>query len=118
ANEEMYIVQREEAQPENLVGDEEVAYVCPREAPARGAIASLLDRARIGAVFGAFDVEPSVAGERGAVAPHAGGGHAVEEVDAAAYAFDEVFREAHSHEIARAIGGQGVVDGFEDAIHV
>src|SRR5215203_3697344 len=48
-HEEMYIVQGEEAQAEDLVGQEEVAYVRAREARAAGAVALRVQRPSVGA---------------------------------------------------------------------
>src|SRR5688572_11763840 len=83
ANEEMYIVQREQAQAENLVGDEQVAQVRPREPSACTAGACVINGSLAPAELGALDVEPAVLGEDRAVAAHARGRDAVEQVDPA-----------------------------------
>src|SRR5437763_10795770 len=87
ANEEMYIVQGEQAQSEHLVGDEEVPQVTAGEPTTRGTIAIVVQRTRVAAKLGAFDVEPAVAREGGAVASHAGRRDAIEQVDTTAHAF-------------------------------
>ncbi|HJX76483.1 MAG TPA: hypothetical protein VJ247_08995, partial [Gaiella sp.] len=117
-DEEMYIVQGKQAKPEDLVGGEEVTDVAAREARARRAIALIIERARIGAKLGAFDVQAAVASERGTVSSHARRCDAVEEIDAAADAFDEVFGEADAHEVARPVAWELGIDDLEDAIHV
>src|SRR4051812_24495388 len=75
-HEEMYIVQRQEAEAEYLVGLPEVADVGAGEARAGCAVALRVDGALVRAELRAFDVEPAVAREHGAVAPHPRGGHA------------------------------------------
>src|SRR6185503_21060367 len=66
--------------------------------------------------FGALDVETAIRGEGGAVSAHARRGHAIEEIHPAAHALDEIFRKTDSHQVSRAIDGQGVSDDVEDAI--
>src|SRR5207245_2738845 len=88
------------------------------ESATGGAIALRVDRPAVGAKLGALDVEPAVARERGAVAAHACRGHAVEEIDAARYAFDEILREADAHQVAWPLARQLAVQELEDAIHV
>ena len=92
--------------PSSLVGREEVAEVGAREARAGGAVAVLVERPAVGAERRVADVEPAVAREGGAVAPHARGRHAVEQVDAAARPLDEVLGEADAHEVARPVARQ------------
>ena len=58
----MYIVQGEQAQLEYLVGDEEVSEVRPAESGAGRAMAIGVERPRVGAIFGALDVEAAVVG--------------------------------------------------------
>src|ERR1700730_11074770 len=60
--EEMYIVQGEEAEAEYLVRHEKVADVGPGESGAGGAVAIDVERLGIGPVFGALDVEAPVSG--------------------------------------------------------
>src|SRR4029077_20827277 len=93
-NEEMYIVQGKQAKAEDLVRGEEMPDVRARESAARRAVALLVERPLVEAELGPLDVEPAVAREGRAVAPHPRGGDAIEEVDAAAHALDEVFRKA------------------------
>src|ERR1041384_7659105 len=78
ANEEMYIVQGQQAKAEDLVRGVEVPEVGAREPRARGAVAALVQRPLVRAELGALDVEPPVGGERRAVAAHARGSHTVE----------------------------------------
>ena len=118
ADEEMYIVQGEQAQAEHLVGDVEVADVGAGESAARGALALVVERPRVGAELGALDVEAAVAREDGAVAAHARRCDAVEEIDAAEHALDEVLGKADAHEVARAVARELGVDDLEDAVHV
>src|SRR5262245_40844138 len=71
-HQKMYIVQGEQSQPEDLVGDEEVPDVRARESRTRDTVALLVQRPRVGSVLGALDVEPAGAGEDGTVAAHPG----------------------------------------------
>src|SRR5579872_4313761 len=98
----MYIVHGEKAQGEDLVAGHEMAQVGPGESAAGLAAAAVVERARILAVGGVAEDDPSGCGERGGVSSHPGGGHAVEQVDAAGDALDEVLGEAHAHKVARA----------------
>ena len=117
-DEEMYIVQGEQAKAEDLVRREEVPDVGARESAARRAVALRVERTPIGAKLGALDVETSIARERGTVASHPCRRDAIEKIHTASHAFHQVFRESHTHEIARPVRRQHVVDDFEDAIHV
>jgi hypothetical protein len=58
------------------------------------------------------------AGEEVAVARVARGHHAVEHVDAAGHAFDQVFRRAHAHQVARLVRRQPVRRVRHDAQHL
>src|SRR3982750_863478 len=103
---------------EDLVGDEEVADVRAREAPARRAVTFLVERSRIRPVLGALDVDPSIRRERGTVAAHACRRDAIEQVDAAAHAFYQILGKADAHQVAWTIGRKRAVDHLEDAVHV
>src|SRR5687768_10822685 len=113
----MYIVQGEEAQPEYLVGDEEVPDIGAAESYAGGAIAFRIERLRIGAELGALYVEPAIAGEDGAVPTHARGCHAVEQIDAAPDRLDQVFGEPDAHQVARMSLWQRVIHDLDDLVH-
>ena len=115
--EEMYIVQRQKARAEHLLRHEEVTEVGAREAAAGGAVTGRVERAGIVAELGPADVHPAGGGERGAVSAHARRGDAVEEVDAAADAFQEVLREPHTHEVPGARGRERGVHRAEYFIH-
>src|SRR3954469_21553742 len=94
ANEEMYIVQGEQTQAENLVGDEEMSQVRAGESPAGGAVTVGVDRHVAPPVFGALDVHSAVGCEHGAVAAHPRRSHAIEEVDAPGDTLDQIFGKA------------------------
>ena len=98
----MYIVQGQQAESEDLVGDVEVAQIGAGEARAGGAIAAFVEGALVVPELGPLDVEASVGGENRAVAAHARRRHAVEQVYAAPDAFDEVLGKPDAHEVARA----------------
>src|SRR4051812_9722983 len=118
ANQEMYIVQGQQAKAEDLVRRIEVPEVRAAEPRAGGAVAALVQWPLVRAELGALDVEASVARERGAVAPHARGSHTIEQIDAAHHAFHEILREPNAHEIARAVSRQLAVDDLEYSVHV
>src|SRR5438270_431823 len=113
----MYIVQGEEAQPEYLVGHEQVPDVGAGEPGARRAIAIGVEWPWIGAVIGALDVEPTVPSEHRAVASHPRRRHAVEEVDAAPNALDEIFGKTNAHQVAWMLLRQGVIDDIDHLVH-
>src|SRR6185437_10263016 len=115
---EMYIVKRKEAEAEDLPADEQMAQIRAAESRAGGAIAVPVQRAGVGAQLGALDIEPAVVGEDGARAPHARRGDAIEQVDASPNAFDEVFGESDSHEIARPVAGDRRIGHLEHRVHV
>src|ERR1700682_404320 len=116
-HEEMYIVQGEEAQPQDLFRHEEMPDVCSAEAGARGAIALGVERARIGAELRALDVQSPVPRESGAIPPHPSRCDAIEEVHASANPLDQIFREADSHQVARVSPGKSLVDYLEHLVH-
>src|SRR2546423_6178897 len=113
----MYIVQGEQAEAEYLVGHEEMSDVGAAESSAGRAIAIGVERPGIGPEFSALDVEPPVARERSAVSSHSRRGDAVEQVDAAANAFDQVLGKPDAHQIARVSLRQRVVDDFDHLVH-
>src|SRR4051812_25547366 len=92
--------------------------VAARKPPARRTVAAFVQRPGIGSELGALDVEPAVACEGRAVAPHSRGSHTVEEIHAAYGAFHEVLGKAHAHEVARPVARQLGIHHLEDAIHV
>src|SRR4051794_24279820 len=87
------------------------------EAFAGGAIAIGVERTWVSAEFGALDVETPVVREDGSIAAHARGRYAVEQVDAASDAFDNVFGKSNAHEIPWVGFGEGVFDGFKHLVH-
>src|SRR5688572_9599398 len=113
----MYIVQGEQAEAEYLVGDVEVPDIGAGEARAGGTVAGGVQGARIGPEFSALYVQPPFMGEDRAVPSHARRRDAIEQIDAAANALDEIFREAHAHEVSRACAGKSVVVHFEHLVH-
>src|SRR5687767_11395998 len=113
----MYIVQGQQAEPEYLVGDEKVADVCAGEAGTGRAIAVDVERPRVGAEFGALDVQPALMGEDRPVATDPGWGDTVEKIHSPRHALDEVFRKPHSHQVARVSPWQCVVDYVQHLVH-
>ena len=84
---------------------------------ARRTIAIGIERPWIGAVLGALDVEPAIAGERRAVASHPRRRHAIEQVDATPDSLDEVLGETDAHQVAGLGLRQCVVDDFDHLVH-
>src|SRR5258705_8225862 len=114
---EMYIVQGEEAEPEDLVGDEEVPEIGSAESRAGSTVAVAVEGPRIGAELSALDVEPAVAGEDRAIPAHTGGSDAIDQVDAAPNRLDEVFGEAHPHQVAGVRFRERLVHDLEHLVH-
>src|SRR5687768_6477897 len=113
----MYIVQGEQAEAEYLVGDVEVPDIGAGEARAGGTVAGGVQGARIGPEFSALYVLPPFMGEDRAVPSHARRRDAIEQIDAAANAFNEILRETDAHEIPWVCTGKRVVDHIEHLMH-
>src|SRR5688572_2319369 len=114
----MYIVQREQAQPQNFVRDVQVAQVGARKPGTRRTIARLVQGTPVGPELRALDVEPAGAGERGSIASHSRRRDAVEEVHSPPDAFDQVLRETDAHEVPWAVSRQLGVQQVEHRVHV
>ena len=101
------VVDREQARPEDLVHVQQVPDVGAREVHAGVATAARVER---GEILG----EASRLGGQGAAASHerrrvarqTGRHHAVEHVDAEFHAFEDLFRGADAHQVARLVLGQ------------
>jgi len=117
-DQEMYIVQRYEAQPEDLVGDEEMPDVGAGEAFARGALARLVQWPRVCLELGAAHVDATAGGKCGAVSTHSRRRYAVEHVDASANPLHEILRKSDTHEITGPVGRQLIVHDVEHGVHV
>src|SRR5690606_38795206 len=114
----MYIMQRQKARAEHLVRRVKMTKVRTREAATGIAVTSLVQRKRVGAIFGALDVHPSIRGERGAVAPHPGGCHAVEEIHTPRDTLDQILGNAYTHDVARPVFRKRLVANLEHGVHV
>src|SRR5687768_16355807 len=75
--EEMYIVQGEQAEAEYLVGSVEVAYVGAGESRTRRAATRFVQWPRISLELGTLDVDPPIHRPCGSIAAHPGWCHAV-----------------------------------------
>jgi len=106
-----------EAVPEQFVVPEEVVEVGEAELAAGEAIAGGVGRGVDLAVGGVADGEPACIREEGAVAAEPGGEDAIEHVDAAGDAFDEVFGAADAHEVARPVDGELGAGDFDGLPH-
>src|SRR5205085_5906812 len=78
----------------------------------------LVERPCIRAKLCALDIDPTVGGERGAIAAHARRRDAIEEIDASPHTLHQILRKADAHQITRSLRRKRVVDHLEDAIHV
>src|SRR4051812_35256712 len=101
----MYIVQGEQAEPQDLIRYEEMADVGTRESSARCAVARLIQRFRIIPELGPLDVDPSLGRECRTISTHSGRCDAIKEVDSPLDSFDDVLRESNTHEISRPVIG-------------
>src|SRR5207244_9331489 len=70
------------------------------------AAATRVGGARVLRVSRGLDLQPASPGEEQAVARHARGQHAVEQVDAGEHAAEEVLRRADAHEVPRLVRRQ------------
>src|SRR5688572_4406896 len=113
----MYIVQGEQADAEYLVAHEEMPNVGAAETTAGDTLAGLVERQGVVPVLGPLDVDAAGAREDGSVSPHARGGDAVEHVDSASDALDQVSGKPDAHEVARACAGKRLVDDVEHLVH-
>src|SRR5688572_33156550 len=87
------------------------------EARARGTVAGSIERPRIRTEFSPLDVQPAFMGEDGAVPSHARRCDAVEQIDAATDALDQVLRKADAHQVAWVGAWKGRVDHLEHLVH-
>jgi hypothetical protein len=99
-------MQRVKGTRAHLAGHEEVSQVRPRVVPAGIAAALRIEGTVVLGVPGVPDIETSLAGEELAVPGVARRQHAVEHVDAARDALDQVLGRARAHEIPRPIRRQ------------
>ena len=76
-----------------------------------------IDGAEIVGPFGVAEIDNALPGEDLAVAPVAGRHDAVEHVDTAFDAFEDVHRRSHAHEVARAVLGKNLVDHLDHFVH-
>src|SRR5688572_28111189 len=113
----MYIVQGEQADAEYLVAHEEMPNVRAAETTAGDTLTALVERQGVVPVLGPLDVETAGAREDGSVSPHARRGDAVEHVDSASDALDQISGKPDAHEVARACAGKGFVDDVEHLVH-
>ena len=115
----MQVVDAREHRPQHLAAAVQVVQVSPAHTSAAGvAAAGLVDRPGIGLVASVADAQVTEAGEQMAVAGVARGHHAVEHVDAAGHALDQVFGRAHAHQVARFVCRQPVRGVRHDAQHL
>ena len=86
------------------------------------AVAAFLQRPEVGFEFGALDVVPAVACEDRAVAPAAGGGHAVERVAAVLHAGEDVVDRGDAEDVPwpvlrHLVADPRAVSGISSQIH-
>src|SRR5439155_15739913 len=95
----------------------QMAQIGARMVPARVTAAALVERPIVFRVAGVLDVETPLAREKLAVAGVPRGQHAVEHVDAACDALDEIPGRAGAHQIPRPILRQSPSRVAHDGIH-
>ena len=108
---------RQQDRPQHLAGDEQMAQVAAA-VPAGQAGAVLLQRPCIFAVDRVAKLELPGVGEREAVASVARRHHAIEQVDSAGDAFQQIDRPTHAHQVTRLVFGQCRTGGGGDPIHL
>src|SRR5450830_1270005 len=113
----MYIVQRQQAQSENLVAHEEMPNVGTAEPRTGGTVAALVQWQGVIPVLGPLDVEPPLTGEYRAIPAHPRWRNAVEEIHPAPDAFDEILGKPDAHQISRPVPGERVVHDVEHVVH-
>ncbi len=95
-----------------------MANVRPRERLARIAITRLINGMLISRESSVHEVESSFRRKGGVVAGQAGRQDAIENVDAARHAVDQIFRRANTHQVAGFIFGQKWNDHVERVVHL
>lgn len=110
------IVDREEANAEDFAGMEEMPHVGAGKIPATIAGATLFHGAKIIGVATGLDGNGAVAGKGGAVAGMARRHDAVEHIDSAGNAFDDLNPVADAHQVT-GMGSGDVGDGEIDSAH-
>src|SRR5919112_6636296 len=89
----------------------------PRVSAADGAPARFVERARVGRPRRVLDVEAPARGESLAVAAVARRDDAVEHVDAARDALDQILRRADAHQVSRPLVGHPRRNRLDDLVH-
>ncbi len=95
-----------------------MAQVGSGEGPAGVALTAFINGVCVAGEGSVHQVDPAGAGERGVVTGETGGQDAIENVHPASDAVDQVFRCAHTHQVAGFIGGQQRVDHLEHLVHL
>ena len=114
----MQIVDGIESCSQNFIDLLQVVQICARKAAAGHAAAAGINRPQVVFVLGVADLYVAIAGKEPTVAGVARGHHAVEHVDAAADAFNQILGRSHAHQIARLFCGHFVHDGVHDLKHL
>ena len=87
---EVEVVHDRQAHAEHFAAFQQMAQVGAREIPAGRTVAVLVDRALVELIFGVVEVAHAFPGEQLTVTCIAAGHHAVEQVDAAVYGFQDI----------------------------
>ena len=103
---------------EQFLGLEQVMQVGRREAPAGVAVAALVYGPVLTSKRGTVHVHPPATSEQAAVASHARGKGAVEDVHSASHALNQVFRRTHPHEVSWPVAGQGLPHEGSYLVHL
>ena len=111
------VVDAREHRAEHFAATVEVVQVSAREVLAGVARTAHVGRRLIRFVARVAQLEVTEAREQVAVARIARRHHAIEHVDAGLHAFDQVFRRAHAHQVARLVRRQPVRRVRDDLLH-
>ncbi len=102
---------------QEFLGLEEVVEIGSGVEGVHGCRAVGVDGCEVGFPLLVAEVHDAFGGEEHGVAAVAGGHDAVKHVHAPFYAFEQIGRCAHSHEVAGAVLGKDVVDHFYHLVH-
>ena len=102
---------------QHLAALEQVAQIRAAEPAAGRTLTAFLDRAVVGLILRIHDVENAAVREQMTVARVPGRHDAVEEVDAARNALDDVARRADAHQIARLVLRRVRQDDIKNMVH-
>src|SRR5437588_6245611 len=114
----MQIVQRDQAQPENFLGFNQMADVTATEFTATGAVAIVFDRPLIPRKLRVFQIERAGRSERGAISRESRWQYTIEHIHPARYHFQQLRWGAEPHSVTRLVTWQKRLTRFDRANHL